>query len=570
MTNIDNNFFELGLNKNLLSSLNKINYIHPSPIQEKCIPMLLKGYDVLGLAKTGSGKTAAFSLPLLHNMNTNLKFTQILILVPTRELAIQVSKAIIEFSKFFKNINIAALYGGQKYDSQFRILRKGAQVVIGTPGRLLDHLKRGTLNLSKLNALVIDEADEMLKMGFIEDVESIITNIPNNHQTALFSATMPEKIKQITKKFMNNPKEVKIDYGLSKLPNIKQNYCLVYSNKSDVLIRFLEIKNFDAALIFVSTKTSTVEVSRILEKYGFNSSPLNGDMNQNTRELTLEKLKNGSIDILIATDIAARGLDISRISLVINYDVPKNYESYIHRIGRTGRAGRIGNALMLVSKYERRLLKNIEHNINLNISEIQHPSVEQITEQRLNDFISKIIMLQTKQKDLEKYRLILSKIYSSTKLDMETISLSLLKLAQISKPLVLDKSSFLMNSTFDKKRSHSKRNKFKKVMNCYKISIGSKDGLKKYDIFNVITNEFSSKNNLGNIKIFNKYSTLEISENINDEKIMKIFHNKKILNKKIKIELLKSKINKNNFRKKFNINKKKNFNTAKKRKKIFS
>lgn len=574
MNIIDNKFSKLGLSDTILKSLNQINYINPSPIQNKCIPLLLKGYDVLGLAKTGSGKTAAFSLPFLNNLNINLKSTQILVLVPTRELAIQVSRSIMEFAKFVQNINILALYGGQKYESQLRILRKGAQVVIGTPGRLLDHLQRGTLNLSKLKFLVLDEADEMLKMGFIEDVETIMKKIPDNHQTALFSATMPEKIRRITKKFMKNPKEISVDSGPNKLPDIIQRYCLVYGRKTDILMRFLEVEKFDAVIVFVRTKNATIEVSEFLEKHGYNSSPLNGDMNQNLREQTLERLKNGSIDILIATDVAARGLDVERISLVINYDIPKNSESYIHRIGRTGRAGRTGCALLFVENNERRLLKSIEHTININISEAKFPSTEQITTRRLDDFISKIL-LQEDNKDLAKYRIILSKIYASTKLDPETLSLFLLKLAQTKKPLILDKNYSTAVPAVDKKRSRYEQKKpnfrkheVKNSMDVYKIEIGYSDGLKIHNIINSISNEFNikNKNHIGNIKIFSNYTTLELSKRIHDDKNIKNIKNLIILNKKTKIQLIKKtnkKISKDNstINKKFSFFNKKNNKT---------
>lgn len=543
MNIINTAFAKLGLNNYILQSLNTINYIEPSPIQEKCIPLLLQGFDVLGLAKTGSGKTAAFSLPLLNNLNCNSKITQILILEPTRELAIQVTKAIIEFSKFMKNINVLAVYGGQNYDSQLRMLRQGSQVVIGTPGRLLDHLRRGTLNLSKLNSLVLDEADEMLKMGFIEDVVSIMKNIPAIHQTALFSATMPEKIRSIIKNFMKNPKEIRVNYGNNKLPDIKQSYCIVYGRKKEALIRFLEIENFDAVIIFVKTKNATLEVSDILEKNGYNSAALNGDMNQNLREQTLEKLRNGKIDILIATDVAARGLDVERISLVINYDIPINYESYIHRIGRTGRAGRIGKALLFIDNNERRILKYIERNINVNISEVQLPDVECIVNKRLENFISKV--LKIKSENLNNYRKLLDKVRDFTKLDYESLALFLFKIAQNDKPLLVDNDPLLKFSLnkqihrYEKNKNKSKKNNF---YNLYKIQLGLKDGLKTRNIISSISNELKiNPKNIGSVKIFNNYSTIEISNNFND-KNFSLKNNIKVMNKKIKIYAVQNNI----------------------------
>ena len=347
MTDIQTTFSDLGLNESILTALNDMGYEKPSPIQAACIPHLLEGRDVLGMAQTGSGKTAAFSLPLLNNIDSELKAPQILVLAPTRELAVQVAEACNDFSKHMRGVNVLALYGGQRYDVQLRALRQGPQIVVGTPGRLLDHLKRGTLDLSNLRGLVLDEADEMLRMGFIEDVETIMAQIPEGHQTALFSATMPEAIRRITRRFMKDPQEVRIQSSITTRPDISQSYWTVWGRKTDALVRFLEAEDFDAAIIFVRTKNATLEVAEALERSGYNSAALNGDMNQALREQTLERLKDGRLDILIATDVAARGLDVERISLVVNYDIPMDSESYVHRIGRTGRAGASGHSISL-------------------------------------------------------------------------------------------------------------------------------------------------------------------------------------------------------------------------------
>ena len=347
MTDIQTTFSDLGLNESILTALNDMGYEKPSPIQAACIPHLLEGRDVLGMAQTGSGKTAAFSLPLLNNIDSELKAPQILVLAPTRELAVQVAEACNDFSKHMRGVNVLALYGGQRYDVQLRALRQGPQIVVGTPGRLLDHLKRGTLDLSNLRGLVLDEADEMLRMGFIEDVETIMAQIPEGHQNALFSATMPEAIRRITRRFMKDPQEVRIQSSITTRPDISQSYWTVWGRKTDALVRFLEAEDFDAAIIFVRTKNATLEVAEALERSGYNSAALNGDMNQALREQTLERLKDGRLDILIATDVAARGLDVERISLVVNYDIPMDSESYVHRIGRTGRAGASGHSISL-------------------------------------------------------------------------------------------------------------------------------------------------------------------------------------------------------------------------------
>jgi len=385
-------FSDLKINSNILRALVDLKYEYPSPIQIECIPYLLDGCDVLGTAQTGSGKTAAFALPLLHVIDEKLSVPQILVLVPTRELAIQVGESFVSFSKYIKGINIITIYGGSRYDLQLSALRKGPQVIVGTPGRILDHLRRGNLNLSNLIGIVLDEADEMLRMGFIEDVESILTKVPPKHQTALFSATMPETIRHIAKRFMHNPKEIQIHCSNTTRPDITQNYWTVYDgiHKNDALIRFLEVENFYAAIVFVRTKKATLEISEVLEKNGYNSAALNGDMNQELREKTLDRLRDGRLDILIATDVAARGLDVDRINLVVNYDIPMDSESYVHRIGRTGRAGRSGRALLFVKNNERRFLRNIERITKLTIQEIKLPTYKTLNACRLAKFSTKI------------------------------------------------------------------------------------------------------------------------------------------------------------------------------------
>ncbi|KUQ02000.1 DEAD/DEAH box helicase, partial [Enterobacter kobei] len=440
MAEFETTFADLGLKAPILEALNDLGYEKPSPIQAECIPHLLSGRDVLGMAQTGSGKTAAFSLPLLNNIDPDLRAPQILVLAPTRELAVQVAEAMTEFSKHMRGVNVVALYGGQRYDVQLRALRQGPQIVVGTPGRLLDHLKRGTLDLSKLSGLVLDEADEMLRMGFIEDVETIMAQIPEGHQTALFSATMPEAIRRITKRFMKDPQEVRIQSSVTTRPDISQSYWSVYGmRKNEALVRFLEAEDFDAAIIFVRTKNATLEVAEALERNGYNSAALNGDMNQALREQTLERLKDGRLDILIATDVAARGLDVERISLVVNYDIPMDSESYVHRIGRTGRAGRAGRALLFVENRERRLLRNIERTMKLTIPEAELPNAELLGKRRLEKFAAKV-QQQLESSDLDQYRALLSQIQPTAEgeeLDMETLAAALLKMAQGERTLIV-------------------------------------------------------------------------------------------------------------------------------------
>ncbi|QJC37821.1 DEAD/DEAH box helicase [Enterobacteriaceae endosymbiont of Donacia bicoloricornis] len=551
MTDITN-FTKFGLNKFILKALNDIGYKNPSPIQKKCIPYLLSSKDVLGIAQTGSGKTAAFILPLLNNLDLSIKKTQILILTPTRELAIQVTKATSLFAKYLSGISILALYGGQSYQIQFKRLRLGVQIIIATPGRLLDHIKRKTVNLFKLTSLVIDEADEMLKMGFIEDVEKILSKIPKRHQTSLFSATMPKRIKNITKKFMVHPYEIFIKTNIKTIPDIKQTYWLINSKKIDALMRFLETENFTAVLIFVKTKTATIEIADILKQFNYNSAPLNGDMNQNNREKTLEKFRNGKLDILIATDIAARGLDVNRIDLVINYDIPMDIESYIHRIGRTGRAGRQGKSLSFIEYKEKRLLKNIEYRIKCNIDEILLPNNEILSKKRLENFIKKIKEESNAINNINliKYKEIISTLIVKNNINKETLIIILLKLSQNKKPLILPPDPIISQKTFHKKSFFYKKKK-RKYMDTYRINIGKKDKVEIRHIVGAIINELKITNNdLGNIKLFNNYSTIELTPIIK-KNILKYSKNIKILNKNINFELILKKIYKKKLHLKF-------------------
>ncbi|VFP88320.1 DEAD/DEAH family ATP-dependent RNA helicase [Candidatus Erwinia haradaeae] len=555
MTNIYTTFSSLGLKDDLLKSLNSMGYIKPSPIQAECIPHLLAGRDVLGMAQTGSGKTAAFALPLIHNINETIKMPQILVLAPTRELAMQVSEAIAEFSKHMRGIHTVALYGGQRYDIQLRALRQGPQVVVGTPGRLLDHLKRGTLSLSHLRGLVLDEADEMLRMGFIEDVETIMSKIPDAHQTALFSATMPEAIRRITKRFMKNPQEIRIQSSITTRPDINQSYWAVYGRKTDALTRFLEVEDFDAVIIFVRTKSATLEVSEALERSGYNSAALNGDMNQALREQTLERLKDGRLDILIATDVAARGLDVERISFVINYDIPMDVESYVHRIGRTGRAGRRGRALLFVEYRERRLLRNIERNMKLHIPEVELPNAQILSQRRLANF-SKKVKKQLDGGDLEEYRALLYKIQPADTIDIETLATALLKMAQGERPLIVaidppqqrirreyrDVNNDRRSDRLDRgMRSLGHTSRFRRENSntqLYRIDLGRENGIEVRHIVGAMVNEGNiSSRDIGHIKLFSTYATIELPKDISHT-ILQNVAKTHILNKPINIKLI--------------------------------
>ena len=567
MAEFETTFADLGLKAPILEALNDLGYEKPSPIQAECIPHLLSGRDVLGMAQTGSGKTAAFSLPLLNNIDPDLRAPQILVLAPTRELAVQVAEAMTEFSKHMRGVNVVALYGGQRYDVQLRALRQGPQIVVGTPGRLLDHLKRGTLDLSKLSGLVLDEADEMLRMGFIEDVETIMAQIPDGHQTALFSATMPEAIRRITKRFMKEPQEVRIQSSVTTRPDISQSYWSVYGmRKNEALVRFLEAEDFDAAIIFVRTKNATLEVAEALERSGYNSAALNGDMNQALREQTLERLKDGRLDILIATDVAARGLDVERISLVVNYDIPMDSESYVHRIGRTGRAGRAGRALLFVENRERRLLRNIERTMKLTIPEADLPNAELLGKRRLEKFAAKV-QQQLESSDLDQYRALLSQIQpvaEGEELDMETLAAALLKMAQGERSLIVPPDAPMRpkrefrdrDDRFERRGDRNDRGprgdrperggedrprrerRDAGDMELYRIEVGRDDGVEVRHIVGAIANEGDiSSRYIGNIKLFASHSTIELPKGMPCE-VLQHFTRTRILNKPMNMQLL--------------------------------
>jgi ATP-dependent RNA helicase DeaD len=380
-------FHDLDLIEPVLKVLDDVGYETPSPIQARVIPHMLKGKDVLGQAQTGTGKTAAFALPILSRIDLKIKDPQTLVLAPTRELAIQVAEAFQRYAAHLKGFHVLPIYGGQDYSTQLRSLKRGAHVVVGTPGRVMDHMRRGTLVLDNLTVLVLDEADEMLRMGFIDDVEWILEQLPEKKQIALFSATMPSIIRKIAQKYLHEPEEVTIKVTSASAENIRQRYWLVSGvHKLDALTRILEAETFDGMIIFVRTKTSTIELAEKLEARGFSAAAINGDMSQTLRERSINHLKNGKLDILVATDVAARGLDVDRITHVVNYDIPYDTESYIHRIGRTGRAGRTGDAILFIAPRERKLLFNIEKATKKQVEEMGLPSTEVINNKRISRF----------------------------------------------------------------------------------------------------------------------------------------------------------------------------------------
>ena len=430
MTTSVDSFSELGLSEALLKTLTEIGYETPSPIQAQCIPVLLDGRDLIGMAQTGTGKTAAFALPLMEQIDVKVAKPQALILTPTRELAIQVAEALQSYAKNLPGFHVLPIYGGQSYTIQLKQLARGAHVIVGTPGRVMDHLERKTLNLDNLKTLVLDEADEMLRMGFIDDVEWILERTPEQHQTALFSATMPEQIRRVAQKYLVDPREIKIKAATATVAAIRQVYWQVSGmHKLDALTRILEVEeNFDAAIIFVRTKTATVELADKLNARGYAAAALNGDLNQQMRERVIEQLKSGALDIVIATDVAARGIDVPRVSHVVNYDIPYDTEAYVHRIGRTG------NAILFVAPREIRMLRTIERATRQPIAPLTLPSRADVTNKRVADFKSKVAEVLNAE-GLDFFSNIVSQIAEEQNVSAEEVAAALAMMAQEGKPL---------------------------------------------------------------------------------------------------------------------------------------
>ena len=427
-------FAELGLDPAVLEAVSAVGYETPSPIQAQSIPALLAGNHLLGVAQTGTGKTAAFALPLLSRIDANIAEPQILVLAPTRELAIQVAEAFTTYASKFRNFHVLPIYGGQDFAPQIRGLKRGAQVIVGTPGRMLDHLRKGTLKLGSLKALVLDEADEMLRMGFIDDVEAILSKTPDTCQRALFSATMPPQIKKVAQTYLKNATEVKIESETRTVERISQFVLPVYAErKLDALTRILEVEPFDASIIFVRTKAETTLLAEKLSARGHAVAPLSGDLNQRQREQTVEDLKRGKKDIIIATDVAARGLDVPRITHVINYDVPYDTEAYIHRVGRTGRAGRTGKAILLVTPRERSWLRTLERATNSPMEPYQLPSPAALQKMRVEQFEAQLLGF-TDDPRASKAIALLDDIAERNNMDMAAIAGALACLLEASQP----------------------------------------------------------------------------------------------------------------------------------------
>jgi ATP-dependent RNA helicase DeaD len=434
-------FADLGLPPTMLKALEALGYETPSPIQAAAIPALLGGHDIIGQAQTGTGKTAAFALPLLARIDPQRPGPQVLVLTPTRELAIQVAEAFQRYAHGMPGFHVVPIYGGQAMGQQLHQLRRGVHVVVGTPGRVMDHLNRETLSLANLSALVLDEADEMLRMGFIDDVQWILEHTPATRQTALFSATMPEAIRAVAQRHLKQPREIKIKAKTSTVEAVRQRYWQVGGlHKLDALTRILEVEEIDAVLIFVRTKTATVELADKLEARGYACAALNGDMNQAQREKTIEQLKNEELDIVIATDVAARGLDVPRISHVVNYDIPHDIEGYVHRIGRTGRAGRTGEAILFVAPREVRMLRAIERATRQPIEQMRAPTLHAIAGRRVAQF-RQAVAEHLAHDDIDYFESLVREMAEENDVDPARIGAALAYMVQRERPLRVDGST---------------------------------------------------------------------------------------------------------------------------------
>lgn len=537
-------FDQMALSKPLLKALVDVGYETPSPIQAQTIPLLIEGRDVLGQAQTGTGKTAAFALPILSKLDLKQKDPQVLVLAPTRELAIQVAEAFQKYATHIKGFHVLPVYGGQDYSGQIRALKRGVHVVVGTPGRVMDHMRRGTLKLNQLSTLVLDEADEMLRMGFIDDVEWILEQTPKERQIALFSATMPTQIRRIANNHLSDPVQVTVKMKTATADSIRQRFWPVSGmHKLDALTRILEAETFDAMLIFVRTRLLTVDLAEKLSARGFSATALNGDIAQKTRERTIERLKKGQLDILVATDVAARGLDVDRISHVVNYDIPHDTEAYIHRIGRTGRAGRSGDAILFVAPREKRMLSAIERATKKKIELMELPSTQLINDKRVEQFKQSITETIASE-DLSQYTELLEKFQAENEIPMLSIASALAKLSQGSTPLLLQNKPMRKAEKFKRDDEGESRGRSRsrpptesrgqrseqrsrparadsppdKGMERFRIEVGHNHDVMPGNIVGAIANEAGlDAQHIGRINIHDDHSTVDLPDDMPNE-----------------------------------------------------
>jgi ATP-dependent RNA helicase DeaD len=559
-------FSELGLDDAVLKALKDVGYENPSAIQAATIPLLLQGRDVVGLAQTGTGKTAAFALPILSRLDVSQKSVQALVLAPTRELALQVSEAFEKYAAHLRGVHLLPVYGGQGYGVQLSALRRGVHIVVGTPGRIMDHLEKGTLDLSELKYLVLDEADEMLKMGFAEDVETILADTPDDKQVALFSATMPAQIRRISKKYLHDPEEITVKNKTTTSANTTQRYLMVsYPQKVDALTRILEVENFEGMIVFVRTKNETETLAEKLRARGYSAMAISGDVQQAQRERTVNQLKSGKLDILVATDVAARGLDVDRISHVVNYDIPIDTESYVHRIGRTGRAGRSGAAISFVTPRERRLLGAIEKATRQPLTQMQLPTVDDVNVTRLARFDDAITSALSQEDRIARFRDIIGHYVEHHDVPEADVAAALAVVAQGDEPLLLspederarryerderspdDRPGRSERGGYDDRGGRGERSgrterPERRVrpsggpMASYRIEVGKRQKVEPRQIVGALANEGGlSREDFGAIKILPDFSVVELPADLSGDVLAKL-ENTRISGKLIELK----------------------------------
>ncbi|MBD3944829.1 DEAD/DEAH box helicase [Nocardioides ganghwensis] len=512
-------FSDLGLSPEVLKGLAAVGYETPSQIQAQTIPPLLEGRHVVGLAQTGTGKTAAFALPILSRLDLSQKTPQALVLAPTRELAIQVSEAFEKYAAHMKGVRVLPIYGGQGYGVQLSALRRGVHVVVGTPGRIMDHLEKGTLDLSELRFLVLDEADEMLNMGFAEDVETILADTPDDKHVALFSATMPAQIRRISKKYLEDPVEITVKNKTSTVSSITQRYLIVsYPQKVDALTRILEVENFEGMIVFVRTKNETETLAEKLRARGYSAMAINGDVAQVQRERTINQLKAGKLDILVATDVAARGLDVERISHVVNYDIPTDTESYVHRIGRTGRAGRSGDSIAFVTPRERHLLRAIEKATRQPLTQMQLPTVDDVNATRLSRFDDQITQALAQPERIDFFRDVVAHYVSEHDVAEVDVAAALAAVMHGEQPLLLEPEPEPRQRSFEERATHGgksdrapRESRSGAPMAAYRIEVGKRHKVEPRQIVGALANEGGlSRGDFGYISIKPDFSVVEL------------------------------------------------------------
>jgi ATP-dependent RNA helicase DeaD len=528
-------FADLGLDAAVLKALKDVGYETPSAIQAATIPVLLQGRDVVGLAQTGTGKTAAFALPVLSQMETGHKNPQALVLAPTRELALQVCEAFEKYAAHIKGVSVLPVYGGQGYGQQLSALRRGVDIVVGTPGRIMDHLDKGTLDLSELKYLVLDEADEMLKMGFAEDVETILADTPADKQVALFSATMPAQIRRISAQYLRDPEEITVKTKTTTSASITQRYLVVsYQQKIDALTRILEVENFEGMIVFTRTKNETETVAEKLRARGYTAAAINGDVAQVQRERTVNQLKSGKLDILVATDVAARGLDVDRISHVVNYDLPIDTESYVHRIGRTGRAGRTGDAISFVTPRERRMLIAIEKATRQPLTEMSLPSVDDVNATRLTRFDDAITAALEDTAAIATFRDVVAHYVEHHDVPEADVAAALAVVAQGDTPLLLQEET-IQQPRFDRDRERPARDGGGAPRDggprrerdgrfaTYRIAVGRRQRVEPRQIVGALANEGGlRRNDFGAIQIRQDFSLVELPADLSRDTLNRL------------------------------------------------